>query len=184
MKTSKMQEIKDLGPWYQEFKIGGRLTTKRPLFSEADFAIIRTLIPRGMEGKKMVDLGCNAGLVSFKLKDAFDAEVIAVENNPKYLAQAHFLLNMEECGFPKINLVEMDIEEFKIPADVDLVFALSVLYHLKNPKEMIRRLCEGKYSVIAGFRISLYDKYIKMFTKKKVREVTYAHGKKKAALFV
>jgi len=79
----------------------------------------------------------------------------------------------------------MDIEKLE-PSfySPDLILLLSCLYHLKNPKETIKKVCSTSADIIASFRLSNYSRFISLFEQfGRTPSATAYYGRKKAALF-
>ena len=167
--------------WYQQFIIDGKPTTNRPFMTDEYFNQLRPLFPDDLSDKKVLDLACNAGLVSFNLAK-LGAKVIGVDKDKQYIDQAHYV--MSKLDVPKVEFIISDLEDLPIddyPSDIILM--LSTIYHLNNPKAMIEKVCNQPSDIVASFRLNNYDKYIGMFKdygRTVVKETTYA--RKRAAL--
>ena len=167
--------------WYQRFIIDGKPTTNRPFMTDEYFNQLLPLFPDNIFGKTVLDLACNAGLVSFNLAK-LGAKVIGVDSNELAINQAHYV--MSKLDLPKVEFIVSDIEDFPISSYYpDIILMLSMLYHLKDPRAMIEKVCSLPSDIIASFRLNNYDKYIGMFKdygRTVIKEATYA--RKRAAL--
>lgn len=167
-----------LGPWYQQFVIDGLKTTTRPFMSKEYFDQIRPLFPENLVNLNILDLACNAGLVSFELAK-LGAKVLGVDNNPTYIAQAQYI--QQQTDISDVKFILADIETIYPIYKYDVVILLSALYHLSNPRKMAAKLDSLDSDLVLSFRLNNYDKYISLFKRKQViKEASYA--KKRAVL--
>jgi len=146
------------------------------------FNALRPLLPTNLHNKVVLDLACNAGFVSFELAK-LGAKVTAFDISETYIDQANLVMCRIEV--PRVHFIIMDIEKlepsFYLP---DLILLLSCLYHLKDPKAMIKKVCNTSADVIASFRLNNYDKFISLFNQfGRTPSATANYGRKKAALF-
>jgi methionine biosynthesis protein MetW len=90
---------------------------------ESERAEIVALVPR--EARRVLDLGCATGRLAAALKARGDVEVVGIEREPAYAAEAR-----SRCD----RVVEGDVED--VPADLgrfDCLVAADVLEHLVDP---------------------------------------------------
>ncbi len=79
----------------------------------------------------MLDLGCNGGFFSIQMKRRGAARVVAVDFDPRYLAQAR--LAAEVSGLD-IELRELSVYDVAALGErFDVVLLMGVLYHLRHP---------------------------------------------------
>ena len=183
IKASKLERlISALGPWYQEFVIDGIRTTNRPLMSDSMFDRIAPLIPDKYKKKKVLDLGCNAGLVSFKLA-GMGAKVYGFDKYERHIDQANFV--MKYLDLPRVRFIISNVDRLAINAySPALIIALSSLYHLDDPTAAIKKMCAENCDMLVSFRLNLYDGYIakfKEFGRLPIGSAEY--GRKRAAFF-
>jgi tRNA (mo5U34)-methyltransferase len=102
------------------------------------FQRFASLVPTDLTGKTVLDLGCNAGFYAFEMKRRGAARVVAVDSDPRYLAQAR--LAAEVLGHD-IELHELDVYRVaELGTRFDLVLFMGVLYHLRHPLLALDRL--------------------------------------------
>jgi len=104
--------------------------------SEAKLAAIK--MPSNLDGKRVLDLGCNEGFFSMEAKRRGAATVIGVERNPKHLPLARQRAKTEglDVDFREGNMLDLAEGEF------DLVLLLSAIYYLDSPADVLRRIRE------------------------------------------
>jgi SAM-dependent methyltransferase len=124
------EKINKLKPWYQNVKFNddvSAISSHSKLSGEYAWKYIKPLLP-DLYGKRVLDLGSNAGLFSIRCSQAGAQEVVGIEKENKHLKQCKFL--KEYFNTPNVkfintnleNLPNMDIGKF------DLILAISVLY--------------------------------------------------------
>ena len=148
---AKLEQIEALGPWYQNIDLGDGITTKdlgdeTQIFPGADIpdALWREIEPHlgDIKGDRVLDIGCNAGYMSFKCKQLGASEVLGVDSNLgahiSFLRQAEFC--REALGldveFREQSFFELEEDSF------DLVIFCGVLYHLENFASGLDKLLE------------------------------------------
>ncbi|GLQ55319.1 TIGR04290 family methyltransferase [Devosia nitrariae] len=128
------RRIAELGPWFHNMQIGGIPTAPDhflgdyPAFKWEGF---KHVVPEDLEGRSVLDIGCNAGFYTLEMKRRGAGRVVGIDSDPHYLRQARFAA--DHAG--------LDIEfQQKSVYDVaalgerfDLVIFMGVLYHLRHP---------------------------------------------------
>lgn len=130
------RRIEELGPWFQNIRlpIGLETAPEHPLGDwPGDLArMFLDEIPHDLSGKTVLDIGCNAGYFSFLLASR-GAEVVGVDPNPRYLAQARWLrkkFNMHsQVRFRQSHVY--DLAHYH--KEFDIVLFLSYMHHLRYP---------------------------------------------------
>jgi tRNA (mo5U34)-methyltransferase len=126
--------VRALGKWFHNIDLGGVWTAPDHFLGDYPGAVWRAIapaLPPDLSGKSVLDLGCNGGFFSLQMKRRGAARVVAVDLDPRYLAQAR--LAAEVTG------VELELRELSV-YDVaalrerfDVVLLMGVLYHLRHP---------------------------------------------------
>ena len=128
------RRIEELGPWFHNLELGG--VTTAPNHFLGDFPAIKArqfwhLIAPELEGRSVLDIGCNAGFYALAAKRAGAARVLGIDADPDYLAQARFAA--EVCGLD-IEYRELSVYDVaSLRERFDIVLFLGVLYHLRHP---------------------------------------------------
>ena len=100
-----------------------------PAFKYARFA---DALPEDLSGKSVLDIGCNAGFYAIEMKRRGAAEVIGIDSDERYLAQARFAAGA--LGFPDIRFEKLSVYDVgRLGRRFDLVIFMGVLYHLRHP---------------------------------------------------
>lgn len=138
-KASILARAEELGPWYQgPFDVGGGVTVGGRWRSDLRWGLLGPHVPPDLSGKRVLDIGCNAGYDPFTFKARGAAEVIGCE--PSWPCdQALFLEGIYESGVEFQRIGWQDLEP-DVQGRFDLVHCNGVLYHEPNPMLMVERL--------------------------------------------
>jgi len=133
---SLAQEVRALGPWFQNIRLAPGVTTAPehflgdyPAFKFAGFA---HALPDDLAGRSVLDIGCNAGFYSIEMKRRGAGRVLGIDSDERYLAQARFVA--ETLGFADIEYRQLSVYDVAALGEkFDLVVFMGVLYHLRHP---------------------------------------------------
>ncbi|MDP9293212.1 MAG: class I SAM-dependent methyltransferase, partial [Actinomycetota bacterium] len=144
------RRIEELGPWYQNIELVNGLSTKNldgdsDIFPHADIpGPLWRLIARDLPditGQRVLDIGCNAGYMSFEGKRLGAGYVLGVDSNLG--ASTSFIDQAEFCR----EILRLDVEfreqsffTLEAPVPFDLVLFCGVLYHLEDYATALDRL--------------------------------------------
>jgi tRNA (mo5U34)-methyltransferase len=128
------EEVKRLGPWFHNLNLRGVQTAPEhflgdyPTYKWQSFA---KLIPASLEGKSVLDIGCNAGFYSQEMKQRGATRVLGIDEDEGYLEQARFAAEVNQLD---IEFRHMSVYEIaKLGETFDVVLFLGILYHLRYP---------------------------------------------------
>lgn len=128
------KKIAELGPWFHNLRIGGIQTAPDhflgdyPSFKWEGF---KHIIPEDLQGRSVLDIGCNAGFYSLEMKRRNAGRVVGIDADVHYLRQARFAA--AESGLD-IEFRQMSVYDVaKLNEKFDLVIFMGVLYHLRHP---------------------------------------------------
>jgi tRNA (mo5U34)-methyltransferase len=126
--------IVELGDWFHNIDLRGVKTAPNHFLGDYPSQKWRRFehaIPMDLQGKSVLDVGCNAGFYSIEMKRRGAARVVAIDSDEGYLNQARFAAQVlgEEIEFHQLSVYEVD----KLGEQFDLVLFLGVLYHLRHP---------------------------------------------------
>ncbi|HLI77053.1 MAG TPA: TIGR04290 family methyltransferase [Acidobacteriaceae bacterium] len=128
------QRIDELGPWFHNLRLRGIETAPEHFlgnYPEVKFESFRAALPADMNGKSVLDIGCNAGFYSFEMKRRGAARVLGLDTDPGYLRQARFAAEVNGLDVEFRQLAVWQIAE--LGEKFDLVIFMGVLYHLRHP---------------------------------------------------
>ena len=127
-------KIEALGEWFHNLRLNGVQTA--PDHFLGDYPAVKWrrfahAIPQDLHGWTVLDVGCNAGFYSMEMKKRGADRVVAVDSDPRYLAQARFA-----AGVTGLDIEFRQLSVYELPAlreRFDLVLFMGVLYHLRHP---------------------------------------------------
>jgi 2-polyprenyl-3-methyl-5-hydroxy-6-metoxy-1,4-benzoquinol methylase len=137
------RRVVELAPWYQNIDLGDGLWTKdlegdRDIFSGSDIpgplwrVLVRDL-PSDLTGHRVLDIGCNAGYMSFASKKLGADYVLGIDSNlgasTSFLDQARFCRTV--LGLD-VDFEEISFFDFTPDAPFEVVLFCGVLYHLED----------------------------------------------------
>ena len=131
---------RELEPWLQgPFLLGGDLVVGGVWRIDSRWAILADHVP-DVEGRRVLDVGSNAGYDPFMFSLRGAGEVLACEPF-EFIEQAHFLESIYKTGvnFQSIGWQGLSPQEH---GSFDLVHCHGVLYHEVDPIALLRRLHE------------------------------------------
>lgn len=126
--------VRELGPWFHNLDLNGVQTAPDHFLGDypsVKWRKIASAIATDLHGKTVLDIGCNAGFYAMEMKRRGADRVVAVDSDPKYLAQARFAAQVREFEIEFHQLSVYDIA--KLGEKFDVVIFMGVLYHLRHP---------------------------------------------------
>lgn len=135
-KETLQRKIKSLRPWYQEINFGDGVVAKSAhstLSGEYAWNYIKQLLPKSLEGKRILDIGSNGGLFSIRTAQMGAKEVIGLEKEPKHIRQCTFLKEYFQAD--NVNFISQDLNLLP-QVDIgkfDYILAIAVLYWVGRP---------------------------------------------------
>jgi tRNA (mo5U34)-methyltransferase len=126
--------IRELGPWFQNMAIGGVETAPDHFLGDyprAKWQGFAHVLPDDLEGRSVLEIGCNAGFYALEMKRRGAGDVVAIDHDERYLEQAR--LAAEVAG-AEIDFRQMSVYDLpRLGRRFDLVLFMGVFYHLRHP---------------------------------------------------
>lgn len=138
------REIEARGPWFHNLHLPGGVQTA-PDHRFGDFPSFKwqsvaAYLPEDLTGKRVLDIGCNAGFYCFALAER-GAEVVGIDSDRRYLAQARWAA--EVLGETRVRFEEAQVYDLPtLGGRFDLVLFMGVFYHLRHPLLALDLLAE------------------------------------------
>ncbi len=144
------QRIASFPRWHYRFDLGGHET---PIFNnKVDirhgereryfFDPMVDFLGGSLRGKRVLDLGCNAGWWSLRAVTSGADYVLGIDGRRMHVDQANFVfeakgVDRERYDFVEANLFDLDLKTF---GEFDVVFCFGLLYHISKPMELMERV--------------------------------------------
>jgi len=141
------QKIASFPRWHYQFDLAGNLT---PIFREKwiirhaerkryFFDPVVDVLGGSLKGKRVLDLGCNAGFWSLNAAEAGADFVLGVDGRQMHVDQSNFVFEVKgiepsRYHFAQGNLYDFD---FSAWAPFDIVFCFGLMYHIAKPMGLI-----------------------------------------------
>jgi tRNA (mo5U34)-methyltransferase len=126
--------IRSLGDWFQNMNLAGVQTAPRHFLGDypnCKWELFRHAIPENLNGKSVLEIGCNAGFYSIELKRRGAGRTLGIDSDPRYLAQAKLAAEISEVDVEFRQLDVYDVGSLR--ERFDIVLFMGVLYHLRHP---------------------------------------------------
>jgi tRNA (mo5U34)-methyltransferase len=142
--TSSTAQLKDeivkLGPWHLAIDVTPEVSTR--VWAEAagqslaspreNFQrTLRSIYPGGLEGRSVLDCGCNSGGYSFWAKELGAGRCFGFDAREQWITQARFLL--EHRGEQDMSFEVADLYALPELEPFDLTVFSGLFYHLPDP---------------------------------------------------
>ncbi|HEX4631050.1 MAG TPA: DUF1698 domain-containing protein [Chthoniobacterales bacterium] len=138
--------LKLLEPWFHRIDLGNGIFTKtesvmgEPVDHPREtWEVIQRCLPADLNGKSVLDVGCNGGFYCVEAKGRGASRVLGVDGQRQHVRQALFVrkvlgLDLECRRFSVYDLDPATIGVF------DITLALGLVYHLKHLVRALERL--------------------------------------------
>jgi tRNA (mo5U34)-methyltransferase len=144
-----LDDIHALGPWFHNLHLpdGRQTAPDHPLgdYPAYKWAALAAHLPRDLSGRRVLDIGCNAGYFSIEMARR-GARVTAIDHDPHYLRQAAWAAEQFDLG-DRLVLEQGDVYGLANRMDrFDIVLFLGVFYHLRYPLlglDLAASVCDG-----------------------------------------
>ena len=128
------RRVDALGPWFHNLDLKGVSTA--PSHFLGDYPRVKWrrfagVVPDNLQGKTILDIGCNAGFYAMEMKRRGAERVLGLDTDDEYLAQARFAAEVSglEIEFRKMSAYDVG----QLGEQFDLVIFMGVFYHLRHP---------------------------------------------------
>jgi tRNA (mo5U34)-methyltransferase len=159
MNTDELQErIASFPRWHYQFDLQG---VKTPIYDTRHinrheqraryfFDPLVNLFGGSLEGKRVLDLGCNAGFWSLKALEAGCEYVLGIDGRQMHVDQANLVFEANQAdksryGFRAGNVLT---DDFSSEGPFDIVLCLGLLYHVSRPVELLSKIAAVNTDVL------------------------------------
>lgn len=133
--------VRSSGYWYHNLNLHGYQTNPAMGdYPERRWKLLEPFIPQDLSGKTVLDLACNSGFFSIKMKQRGAKHVLGVDV-PGQIEQAKFVAELYGAD---IELIAQNVYEFVLTNSTkfDYVLFLGLFYHLRHPLLVLDRAAE------------------------------------------
>jgi tRNA (mo5U34)-methyltransferase len=126
--------IAELGVWFHNLELDGVPTAPNHFLGDyprCKWRAFEHALPARLDGKTVLDVGCNGGFYALEMKRRGAARVLGIDADERYLAQARFAAEVSGLDIELEQLSVYDVG--RLGERFDLVIFMGVLYHLRHP---------------------------------------------------
>lgn len=152
------RKIASFPTWHYQLDLKGNLT---PIHKEDRvnrhrqrkayfFDPLVDLFGGSLAGKRVLDLGCNAGFWSLCAAEAGCDYVLGLDGRQMHVDQANLVFEVNEVeenryDFVAANLFDVDLSSF---GAFDIVLCLGLMYHISKPVDLMERIAQVNSDVL------------------------------------
>jgi tRNA (mo5U34)-methyltransferase len=128
------RRVDELGPWFHNLDLQGVSTAPSHFlgdYPQVKWRRFAGVIPDNLQGKTVLDIGCNAGFYAMEMKRRGADRVLGLDTDEEYLAQARFAADVSGLKIEFRKMSAYDVGQ--LGEKFDLVIFMGVLYHLRHP---------------------------------------------------
>ncbi len=156
MKEIEFEKYKTVGVGYHWKQIGRSLRKRNP-YVVARYKNILSLVGKDLSGKRVLDIGCGDGVLSYLLTQA-GADVTGVDTSKEAIDFAmHKTMGMDNIRFTIASAYDLPFEN----RTFDTIVSTEVIEHLAHPETMlveVKRVWSGKGCVVITTPVKLTAK--------------------------
>jgi tRNA (mo5U34)-methyltransferase len=159
MDTEVLRERVDSFPrWHYQFDLQGVTT---PVWNPGHinrhiqrtryfFDPLVNLFGGSLKGKRVLDLGCNAGFWSLKAIEAGCDYVLGIDGRQMHIDQANLVFEANQVDKARYNfrIGNACTDDFSSEGPFDIVLCLGLLYHVSRPVELLERVAAVNTDVL------------------------------------
>jgi SAM-dependent methyltransferase len=146
-------QIAALAPWHFDIEINGVRTgafangmnVLTPAAGESMRARLLRLYPDGLQGRSVLDCGCNCGAYLFAAKDVGAGHCLGFDVREHWIRQARFLADQK--GYRDVEFRVIGLGDEPLP-QFDVVLFLGILYHLPDPLRGLKLVADATREVL------------------------------------
>ena len=139
------QRIAAFPRWHYQFEFEGGVTT--PIAKPAEmnrheqrrryfFDALLKVNGGSLAGRRVLDLGCNAGFWSLQAIEAGADFVLGVDGRQMHVEQAELVFGAKGVDPARYRFEEANIFEHEFTESFDIVLCLGLMYHISKPVEL------------------------------------------------
>jgi SAM-dependent methyltransferase len=143
--------------WHYEFDLRGHRTPLAPEKVEKhrmrDEHFMQPMIEHfggSLAGKRVLDLGCNAGFWSLRAIEAGCDFVLGIDGRQMHIDQAQFVFEVKEIDRDRYSFVRANIFDYDYAAagPFDIVLCFGLLYHVNKPVSLFEAISQANTDLL------------------------------------
>jgi tRNA (mo5U34)-methyltransferase len=146
-------KIASFESWHYEFDLAGHRTpivgggphrNRQEQRARYIFDPLLRLFGGSLSGKRVLDLGCNAGYWSLRAVQAGCDFALGIDGRQMHIDQANFVFDVNEIDRSRYEFVRGDVYATDLSASgpFEIVLCLGLLYHVSDPAALIEKIGE------------------------------------------
>jgi len=143
-----LQRVAALAPWFHCIDLGHGIETKTSSATgepadhpRGTWEVIQRCLPANLNGKSVLDVGCNAGFYSIEAKRRGAARVVGVDAQRHLINQAMFVRRVLDLEIEYRRMSVYDLSRSTV-GEFEITLALGLIYHCKHLVLALERLFE------------------------------------------
>jgi tRNA (mo5U34)-methyltransferase len=146
-------KIASFPSWHYEFDLKGHRTpiggmgpnrNRQEQRARYIFDPLRRLFGGSLSGKRLLDLGSNAGYFSLQAVESGCDFVLGIDGRQMHVDQANFVFGVKNIDRSRYEFTQGDVDATDLSArgPFDIALCLGLLYHVSDPAALIGRISE------------------------------------------
>ncbi len=150
MQTLELQDrIAAFPRWHYRFEFEGGVTTPVVDLGKVNrheqrrryfFDVLLQVTGGSLEGRRVLDLGCNAGWWSLQAIEAGADFVLGVDNRQMHIDQANLVFEAKDIDATRYRFEQGDVFTHDFGDPCDVVLCLGLMEHIARPVELFERM--------------------------------------------
>jgi SAM-dependent methyltransferase len=143
-----LERVEGFPRWHYEFDLNGVRTptldrsraNRHEQRKNYFFTPLVRLCGGSLAGKRVLDLGCNAGFWSLLAIEAGADFVLGIDGRQMHIDQAKLVFEVKEVEGSRYRFDVSDVFRVDLTSEFDVVLCLGLLYHVSKPVELMERM--------------------------------------------
>ncbi len=149
MDPALADRVAEFPQWHYEFDLGHGIVT--PIFDQGHVnrhkqraryffePLVHQCCGGSLAGRRVLDLGCNAGYWSLKALEAEADFVLGVDGRQMHVDQANLVMEAKAIDPARYRFQQVNVFDWDPGEQFDIVLCLGLLYHVARPLELLER---------------------------------------------
>jgi len=152
-----IRKINSFESWFYQFDLQGNPTPaseknriKHLQRAKYFFDPLVELLGGTLAGKRVLDLGCNAGYWSLRAIESGCDFVLGIDGRKMHVEQANFVFEVKGVEKQKYRFVQGNVfdVDFAKYGNFDIVLCLGLMYHISKPVLLMERISEVNNDIL------------------------------------